>query len=56
MSKGKGKMNWEAKLIKCKMELDKIALREPRTVKEIRVRLLWERVRLILTRRYDRND
>ena len=49
-------MNWEAKLIKCKMELDKIALREPRTVKEIRVRLLWERVRLILTRRYDRND
>ncbi len=56
MSKGKGKMNWEAKLIKCKMELDKIALREPRTVKEIKVRLLWERVRMILFRRYDRDD
>ena len=56
MSKGKGKMNWEAKLIKCKMELDKIALREPRTVREIKVRMLWERVRMILTRRYDRND
>ena len=38
------------------MELDKIALREPRTVKEIKVRMLWERVRMILTRRYDRND
>ncbi len=49
-------MNWEAKLIKCKMELDKIALREPRTVKEIKVRMLWERVRMILTRRYDRDD
>jgi|TARA_R100000093_G_scaffold63352_1_gene34368 hypothetical protein len=56
MSKGKGKMNLEAKLIKCKMELDKIALREPRTVKEIRVRLLWERVRIILVNRYDRLD
>jgi len=49
-------MNLETKLIKCKMELDKIALREPRTVKEIKVRMLWERVRMILTRRYDRND
>jgi hypothetical protein len=56
MSKGKGKMNLEAKLIKCKMELDKIALREPRTVREIKVRLLWDRVRLILTRRYGRDD
>ena len=56
MSKGKGKMNWEEKLIKCKMELDGIALREPRTVREIKVRLLWERVRMILFKRYDRND
>jgi len=56
MSKGGGKMNWEAKLIKCKMELDEIALREPRTVREIRVRMLWDRVRLILTRRYGRDD
>ena len=56
MSKGKDKMNLEAKLIKCKIKLDKIALREPRTVKEIKVRMLWERVRMILTRRYDRND
>ena len=56
MSKGKGKMNWETKLIKCKMKLDKIALREPRTGKELLIRNLWERVRIILIRRYDRLD
>ena len=56
MSKGKGKMNLEAKLIKCKMKLDKIALREPRTVEQVKVRMLWERVRIILMRRYDRLD
>ena len=33
MSKGKGKMNWETKLIRCKMKLDKQALRDPRTLK-----------------------
>ena len=47
MSKRKGKMNWETKLIKCKMQLDKIALREPRTGKELLIRNLWERVRII---------
>ena len=56
MSKRKGKMNWETKLIKCKMQLDKIALREPRTGKELLIRNLWERVRIILIRRYDRLD
>ena len=49
-------MNWETKLIKCKMELDKIALREPRTVEQVKVRMLLERVRIILMRRYDRLD
>jgi hypothetical protein len=57
MSKRKGKMNWETKLIKCKMKLDKIALREPRTVQQfIKVRMFWERLRIILMRRYDRLD
>ena len=56
MSKRKGKMNWETKLIKCKMQLDKIALREPRTAHNYKIRILWERVRLILIKRYDRND
>jgi|TARA_E500000178_G_scaffold351239_1_gene411903 hypothetical protein len=56
MSKGKVKMNWETKLIKCKMKLDKIAVREPRTGKELIARDLWERVRKILVRRYERLD
>ena len=56
MSKRKGKMNWETKLIKCKMEVDKIALREPRTAHDYKIRGLWERVRRILIKRYDRND
>ena len=49
-------MNWETKLIRCKIKLDKIALREPRTVEQVKVRVLWERVRIILMRRYDRLD
>jgi|TARA_R110000823_G_scaffold180107_1_gene312439 hypothetical protein len=56
MSKRKEKMNWETKLIRCKIKLDKIALREPRTVEQVKVRVLWERVRIILMRRYDRLD
>ena len=56
MLKRKEKMNWETKLIKCKMKLDKIALREPRTAEQVKVRMLWERVRIILMRRYDRLD
>ena len=56
MSKRKGKMNWETKLIKCKMQLDKIALREPRTGRDLLMRNLWERVKRILTLRYDRLD
>jgi hypothetical protein len=56
MLKGEGKMNWETKLIKCKMKLDKIALREPRTGRDLLMRNLWERVKRILTLRYDRLD
>ena len=48
------KMNIETKLIKCKMELDKIALRDPITVQQVSIRKLWERVRSILVRRYKR--
>ena len=49
-------MNWETKLIRCKIKLDKIALREPRTVEQVKVSWLWERDRIILMRRYDRLD
>ena len=38
------------------MKLDKIALREPRTGRDLLMRNLWERVRIILIRRYDRLD
>ncbi len=47
-------MKWEARLIKCKIELDKVALREPMTVQQVKVRMLWERVSNILRRRYNR--
>jgi hypothetical protein len=47
-------MNIETKLIKCKMKLDKIALRDPITVQQVSIRKLWERVRSILVRRYKR--
>ena len=50
------KMNIETKLIKCKIKLDKIALREPRTGRDLLMRNLWERVKRILTLRYDRLD
>ena len=38
------------------MELDKIALREPRTTHDYKIRGLWERIGKILIKRYDRND
>ena len=47
-------MKWEARLIKCKIELDKVALREPKTVQQVKVRMLWERISNILQRRYNR--
>jgi len=49
-------MDWETKLIKCKMKLDEVAVREPMNGKQMYMRMLWERVRLILLRRYDRED
>ena len=49
-------MNWESKLIKCKMKLDKVAVREPMNARQMYMRMLWERLRLILLRRYDRED
>ena len=56
MSKGKDKMNLEARLIRLKDKLDKQALRNPRTPKELKIRNDWERVRKILIKRYNRLD
>jgi hypothetical protein len=49
-------MNLEARLIKKKIELDKIALREPRTLRDLKARQEWERVRNILINRYKRDE
>ena len=47
-------MNLKERLIKRKEELDKKALRDPRTVKEYDIRNKWERVSNILRKRYNR--
>ena len=47
-------MNLEARLIRLKDDLDKKALRDPRTIKEYAVRNKWERVSNILRKRYKR--
>ena len=49
-------MNLEARLIRLKGQLDKKALREPRTLHDLAVRKKWERVKKILVKRYDRLD
>ena len=49
-------MSLEARLIKLKIELDKIALRNPLTVQQVLDRKKWERVRNILIKRYKRHE
>ncbi len=49
-------MKLEAKLMICKDKLGNKALRDPRTLRELKVRNDWERVRRILNRRYKRYD
>ena len=46
-------MNLKDRLIKKKEELDKKALRDPRTVKELAIVSKWERLRSILIKRYN---
>jgi hypothetical protein len=47
-------MNLEARLIRLKDDLDKKALRDPRTAREYSIRNKWERVSNILRKRYNR--
>ena len=49
-------MNLEARLIKLKMKYDKLALREPRSGQQVLDRMIWERLRNILIKRYERHD
>ena len=46
-------MNLKERLIKRKEELDKKALRDPRTAKELAIVSKWERLRSILIKRYN---
>ena len=46
-------MNLKERLIKKKEELDKKALRDPRTAKELAIVSKWERLRSILIKRYN---
>ena len=46
-------MNLKERLIKRKEELDKKALRDPRTAKELAIVSKWDRLRSILIKRYN---
>ena len=49
-------MNLEARLIKLKLKYDKLARREPMSGQQVLDRMMWERLRNILIRRYDRYE
>jgi len=49
-------MTLEARLIKLKIKYDKLALREPRTGQQVLDRKIWERLRNILIKRYERYE
>ena len=49
-------MTLEARLIKLKMKYDKLALREPRSGQQVLDRMIWERLRNILIKRYERYE
>ena len=52
----KGTMSLETKIIKLKMKYDKLAKREPSSGQQVLDRMIWERLRNILIRRYGRYE
>jgi hypothetical protein len=46
----------EVKLIRLKLKYDKLALREPRSGQQVLDRMIWERLKKILVKRYGRYD
>ena len=44
------------RLILRSIELDKVALRDPMSSKQLRDRINWERVKKILNKRYENKD
>ena len=49
-------MNLEARLIKLKLKYDKLALREPMSGQQVLNRMIWERLKKIMIKRYGRYD
>ena len=56
LTKRKDNMSLETRLIKLKMKYDKLALREPRSGQQVLDRMIWERLRNILIKRYGRYE
>ena len=56
LTKRKDNMSLETRLIKLKMKYDKLALREPVSGQQVLDRMMWERLRNILIKRYGRYD
>ena len=49
-------MSLETKIIKLKMKYDKLAKREPSSGQQVLDRMMWERLKKILVKRYGRYD
>ena len=49
-------MTLEARLIKLKLKYDKLALREPMSGQQVLDRMIWERLKRIMIKRYGRYD
>jgi len=56
LTKRKDDMTLETKIIKLKMKYDKIAKREPSSGQQVLDRMIWERLRNILIKRYGRYE
>ena len=56
LTKRKDNMSLETRLIKLKMKYDKLALREPMSGQQVLNRMIWERLKRIMIKRYGRYD
>ena len=56
LTKRKDTMTLEARLIKLKLKYDKLALREPMSGQQVLNRMIWERLKRIMIKRYGRYD
>ena len=56
LTKRKDTMTLEARLIKLKLKYDKLARREPMSGQQVLDRMIWERLKRILVKRYGRYD